>query len=84
MDPVTGFVTSLEDLDAAIGSIVEPLREAHLNDVVPEVRRGEILPSCEALARWFFLRLRDELPEGARMVAVDLDESDALGARVTA
>lgn len=83
MAPVTGFVAPLDELDAAIEALVAPLREADLNAVLPEVRRGEILPSCEALAHWFFRSLGERLSGGLRLVAVDLDESEGLGARVT-
>lgn len=83
MEPDTGFVMSLDDLDRALRDIVDPLRNGDLNALVPPVAQGSTLASCEALAHWFGGRIAEALPEGVELERVALDESDDLGAVVT-
>lgn len=83
-EPATGFVVDLTALDERLERLLGPLRGADLNRVVPPVADGESQPSCEALARWAFDLLTADLPDGARLVRLQWDESPDLGASVVA
>jgi 6-pyruvoyltetrahydropterin/6-carboxytetrahydropterin synthase len=78
----TGFVVDLPELDRALESVVAPLRGRDLNEEIPEVRTGEIQPSCEALADWIWNQLEGRLPPGARLEGIQVWESETLGAEV--
>lgn len=80
IDDETGFVVDLGELDARLDELVAPLDGSDLNEAIPEVREGRILPSTEALARWFWDRLAGGLPGRARLVRVRVAESDLLAA----
>ena len=83
-DPATGFVVDLTVLDGALERVVGPWAGTDLNQGIPEVRSGRLQPSTESLARWLHDRLGSEIPAPARIAAVEVWESDALGARFPA
>ncbi len=81
IDPETGFVVDLGELDALLrDEVVEPLDQQELTEAIPAFRPGEEIPSTEALARHLFHTLRGGVPGPARLVLVRLHESDALAA----
>jgi len=80
MAPVTGFSVDLPAVDAVLAATVEGWDGGDLNRVIPEVERGEILPSCEGIARWLHGRVSDAIPGSARLVRVRVAESDELAA----
>ena len=43
---------------------------ADLNQVVPEMGSGHLQPSTEALARWAWERLAEQIPEPAHLIRV--------------
>ena len=77
-DEETGFLVDLEALDVLLGRVVGCLRGKDLNTVIPEVREGSMLPSTEALARWLFEALADEIPPPSRLERVRVAEGDTL------
>lgn len=79
VDGETGFVVDLEALDRLLREeVVEPLDRQDLTETIPAFRRGEQIPTTEALARHFFHALRERIPGPARLVRVRLHESDEL------
>lgn len=84
VDALTGFVVDLGALDALLDEVVAPLDQQDLNEVIPEVREGRIMPTTESLALWFMERLRHRIPGEGRLVRVRLAESGTLAAEVTA
>lgn len=82
VDPETGFLIDLPQLDAILQSVVSPLEGKELNQVVPPVREGSMQPSTELLAHWFRSELAPRIPGSARLHRVRLWESDTLGAEV--
>lgn len=84
MDPFTGFCVNLEALEAAVENLLDPLRDGDLNAAIPEFRRGELLPSCENLARWLFRRLEGAVPGPTTIRAVRVAESREIAAEYPA
>ncbi len=79
MEPGTDTIVDLVALDALLHErIVQPLDGQHINLVLPEFAYGKELPSCEALARYFFRRIGAGLPAGVRLVRVRVAEDEAL------
>jgi len=81
-DPMTGFVVELKALDALLAETLDPFRSGDLNEAIPEVRDGKVLPSTEALATWIWEKLDGRLPGGASLRRVKVWESEELGAEV--
>jgi len=75
MAPVTGFSADLPAFERVIASLTAEWQEADLNQVIPEVRSGDMLPSCEALARWLHERAAPRMPGASRLVHVRVAES---------
>jgi 6-pyruvoyltetrahydropterin/6-carboxytetrahydropterin synthase len=82
-DPDTGWVVELAALDAVLDEVLGPLRGGDLNTAIPEVRRGEILPSTEALAAWLWTRLDGRIPGAASLRRVRFWEGYELGSEVS-
>lgn len=80
MAAVTGFSVDLPRLERAMESLISPLRDSDLNQSIPAVREGRMLPSCESLARWFFDELEPHVPAPARLVRVRVAESPEVAA----
>jgi len=80
VDPRTGFVVDLGELDALVQrQVVEPLDHRHLNHALPEFRLGDgAIPSSENLVEWIRRRLAEELPEGVELVGLRLEEDEDL------
>jgi 6-pyruvoyltetrahydropterin/6-carboxytetrahydropterin synthase len=85
VDPLTGFVVDLGELDALVRrEVVERLDHRHLNHALAEFAAGAAIPTSENLVLWIAQRLRSTLPAGVRLVALRLAEDEDLAAEWTA
>jgi 6-pyruvoyltetrahydropterin/6-carboxytetrahydropterin synthase len=80
--PHSGFLVDLAHFDAILAETLSPFRGGDLNESIPEVREGKILPSTEAIASWLWVRLEGKLPDGITLRRVAVWESGELGAEV--
>jgi 6-pyruvoyltetrahydropterin/6-carboxytetrahydropterin synthase len=81
IDPETGFVVDLGQLDALVQEhVVERLDHQHLNAALPEFGEGLAIPSSENLVRWIQGELTDRLPPGSRLDRLRLEEDEDLAA----
>lgn len=74
MDPVTGMVMNLVDLDTILRSAVAGLDGKHVNLEVPDL--GGTVPTTERLAHYLLARIRVEPP--LRLVKLRLYEYENL------
>ncbi len=81
IDPVTGMVVDLGQLDAVL-KIEVHARFDHRNITldVPEFAEGLLVPTGENLARFIYDRVQHALGGAAQVVRVHLAEDDALSA----
>ena len=79
IDPETGFVADLGLLDRALEQVTAGWDGGDLNDLIPDVASGVLMPTTEVLARWLFERIEPSISEPARLQRVVLSESQALG-----
>lgn len=75
-----GFVTDLGALDRALTRLVGPLEGAELGRAIPELGRGRLQPTTEALARWMWEALAPAVAAPARLARVRVAESADLAA----
>lgn len=81
LDPLTGFVTDLGQLDALVARLVlDRLDHQHLNAALPEFAAGGVNPSSEALVRWIHAQLAPALPAGVGLARLRLEEDEDLAA----
>jgi 6-pyruvoyltetrahydropterin/6-carboxytetrahydropterin synthase len=81
LDPQTGFVADLGQLDSLVGRLVlDRLDHQHINTALPEFGPGRTNPSSDALVRWIRDQLAAELPAGVELVRVRLEEDEDLAA----
>lgn len=82
VDPVTGMVMNLVDIDALLKAhVVSRLDHSFLNHDVEHF--AETIPTCEELARWLYGELAPRVGEaGHRLAALRVWESDDLWAEV--
>ncbi len=83
LDPVTGMVMDLPELDRILAEEVLVLDGQHLNEQLPEFAYGATLPTCESLAAWLFRRIAPRLPAGVSLQRVRLAEDASLHADCT-
>jgi len=84
-DPETGFLVDLPELDRVVEErVLESLDHRHLNDSVERFGPSGQIPSSENLVLWIRDRLLSSLPATVRLSALELRESDDLGAIWTA
>lgn len=83
VDRETGFLVELGALDALLHEVMGTLDGKDLNEAIPEVREGEILPSTEELAGWFWRRLEGRIPGDARLRRVRVAESPHLASEMS-
>lgn len=75
VDPETGYLVDMKDLKEAVRErVVAEVDHRHLNLDVPWL--VGVIPTAENLARVFFERLAPALPEGIRLLAVTVHETD--------
>jgi 6-pyruvoyltetrahydropterin/6-carboxytetrahydropterin synthase len=82
VDPLTGMVMDLGDLDRVLQvEVVDRFDHRNINLDVPEFAEGQLIPTGENLAMFIFDRLQAALG-AARVVSVQVDEDHALSAVV--
>jgi 6-pyruvoyltetrahydropterin/6-carboxytetrahydropterin synthase len=82
VDPLTGMVMDLGDLDRVLQlEVVDRFDHRNINLDVPEFAEGKLIPTGENLAMFIFDRLQAALG-AARVVSVQVDEDHALSAVV--
>ncbi len=84
IDPVTGLVVNLVDVDLVLKALIEPLDQRPLNQSIDRFKTQ--IPSTENLAIYFYEQLQKEWPEDAsiRLISVRVDESTDLWAEYPA
>ena len=83
VDPVTGFVIDLGQLDKVLETeVVSRFDHRNINLDVPEFADGKLIPSGENLAQFIFERVQAALGE-VRVRSVQIDEDETLSALVT-
>lgn len=83
VDPPSGGVVDLGDLDRLLAEEIGPLDGADLNAVLPDVATGATQPTCEVLALHLFARIARRLPAGIRLARVRVAEDATLHADCT-
>jgi 6-pyruvoyltetrahydropterin/6-carboxytetrahydropterin synthase len=85
VDPVTGFVVALDELDAILErEVMDRFDHKNINLEVPEFADGRLVPTSENLARFIFERVSAQLAGSAQVVEVTVAEDDTLSATVSA
>ena len=80
-DPETDMIVELPALDRVIqDEILTRFQGKYLNQDAPEFAEAGILPSCEALARYCFMRVAAQLPAGVQLERVRVAEDSTLHA----
>lgn len=81
VDPLTGFLVDLGELDGLVSeAVLEPLDHRHLNEALPEFAAGALIPTSENLLGWIHRQLSEALPAGVRLVRLRLEEDEDLAA----
>jgi 6-pyruvoyltetrahydropterin/6-carboxytetrahydropterin synthase len=81
VDPATGFLVDLVELDRWVEStVLERLDHQHLNHALEEFRDGGRIPSTEEILRWIHRELTAAPPAGTRLVHLRLEEDEDLAA----
>lgn len=84
IDPITGFVVDLGELDVILTEEVRNrFDHRNINVEVPEFADGVMVPTGENLARFIFDRVAARLPEGNRVTSVTVAEDATLSATCT-
>ena len=84
IDPVTGLVVNLVDVDKELKSLTEPLDQKPLNSTVERFKT--VIPSTENLALYFYEELEKIWPPGGQisLVSVRVEETPELWAEYPA
>lgn len=85
VDPATGFVVDLGELDALVHrEVISRLDHQHLNHALPEFAEGSAtataIPTSENLVAWIAARVGAGLPGGVELVGLRLAEDEDLAA----
>ena len=82
LDPETDMIVELPELDRVLQEeVVARFHGKLLSRDTPEFTEGGLLqPSCEALARYCFLRIAARLPPGVQLERVRIAEDATLSA----
>ena len=84
IDPLTGFVADLSELDTILGEEVKTkFDHRNINLEVAEFADGRLVPTGENIARYIFDRVAARLRPGARVVSVTVAEDQTLSATFT-
>ncbi len=79
MDPVSGFIIDLGELDAILADEVgSRFDHRNINTDVPEFADGRLIPSGENLARFIYGKIRQRLPNNVEIVEVRVAEDETL------
>lgn len=80
VDPASGFLVDLPELDAIVHRrVVSVVDHRSLNHAIERFRAGQI-PSSENVVLWIVDQLERSLPAGNRLEWARLDEDEDLGA----
>ena len=81
IDPMTGFVVDLGQLDNILAEEVKTrFDHRNINLDVPEFADGKLVPSGENIARFIFVRVAPRLPGGVTLESVTIAEDQTLSA----
>lgn len=81
INPVTGFVVDLSQLDGVLRrEVVERFDHRNINLEVSDFADGALVPTGENLARFIFDRVQQAMHGAARVVEVRVAEDDTLSA----
>ncbi|GAC1697706.1 MAG: 6-carboxytetrahydropterin synthase [Gemmatimonadaceae bacterium] len=81
VDPSTGFVVDLSELDRVLArEVTERFDHRNINLDVPEFADGKLIPTGENLARFIFERVQAALPGAIAVTRVVVAEDDTLRA----
>lgn len=81
IDPATGFVVDLGELDALVQrEVLARVDHQHLNHALPEFAPGAAIPSSENLLLWIASRLEPAMPAGVTLDRLRLAEDEDLAA----
>lgn len=78
VDPLTGMVINLVDVDSILKDVTDPLDHHHLNFDVPEFQ--ETVPTTENIAKYCFEKVAAKLPKGVSLSRARIFEADNLWA----
>ena len=79
LEPLRGMVMDLAELDRVLhDEVVGPFDGRVLNQVVPEIARGDRLATCETMAAHIFGRVSPRLPQGVTLTRVRVEEDPML------
>lgn len=76
MDPQTGMIMNLVDVDCILKEVVDPLDGKHVNLEVPGLKG--LVPTTERLAHYLMERLQPRFTGGVRLVKIRLYEYEDL------
>ena len=81
IDPTTGFVIDLGDLDRVLSAeVTDRLDHRNINTDVPEFGEGRLIPTGENLARFLYEKIGAQLPSTVSLAAVTVHEDETLSA----
>ena len=81
IDPVTGFVADLGELDRILADEVKDrFDHRNINIDIPEFADGKLVPSGENIARYVFERVAARLPRTVKIESVKIAEDATLSA----
>ena len=81
IDPLTGFVADLGELDSILNvEVRERFDHRNINVDVPEFGDGKLIPSGENIARFIFDRVKSKLPKSVTVTSVKIAEDRTLSA----
>jgi 6-pyruvoyltetrahydropterin/6-carboxytetrahydropterin synthase len=85
IDPITGFVVDLGDLDAVLRrEVIARFDHHNINVDVPEFADGKLIPSGENLAKFIFEHVQSAIGAEVRVVRVTVAEDETLSSTYTA
>ena len=76
VDPDTGMVMNLVDVDNILKTVTDPLDHHHLNFDIPAFK--ETVPTTENIAKYCFENCLKLIPSGIKLVRARLYETDTL------
>lgn len=81
IDPVTGMVINLSDVDRILKEATDPLDHHHLNYDIPHFKK--IVPTCENIAQYLYDEIEKKIAgQNIKLFKVRLFESEDLWADV--
>lgn len=78
IDPLTGMVMNLVDVDQILKNVVDPLDHQHLNFDVPAFK--DTVPTTENIAKFCFDEIAKQMPPNVKLVRARLFETENLWA----